>query len=428
MRLSPARRLRRAAATVTAAVTLAACGGAPSDSPAAPANDTSPCGGVTSPVTISYMEQYTDAESAEFDKLLSGFAAQCPDIHVQTIRDNDSSFYDKLTTQIIGGKAPDLVRADPPHAAQYLAAGWAAPLGTSAGNPDDYFKASLEAVTKDGQLYGVPIDVSALALLYRTDLFQAAGIAAPPKTWAEFIDDAKRLTHGDQFGVGLFGGWGAFEFYPWLWQAGGEVLSGDQKHAAFNSTQGAQALQLWVDLAQTEKVMPPGMATATEDDLKGPFVSGKLAMLTSGPWMLPSLNKSGIDGKWAVAPLPQDAQATTVLGGEDLLALSGGKHLDATRAFIRWLMTDDVQKQWASALGYVPVKQSLYRDPAFADPAIAGFQQILQQARSRPTVAAAAKVDTALGDAVQAALSGTKSAQQALNDAAATADRALGNG
>lgn len=375
-------------------------------------------------VTITFQEQFSDAETAQFQTQLKDFEKAHPNITVKLIRDNDSSYYDKLTTQIAGGKGPDIARVEPPRASQFIASGWALPLGDAAGKKSDYFPASLDAVTKDGKLYGVPIDVSALALFYRSDLLSAAGISQPPATWDDFKADAQKLTSGDVHGVGLFGGWGGFEFYPWLWQSGAEVLNKDQTKAEFNSADGVRALQLWVDLQKT--AMPAGMATATEDDLKGPFVSGKLAMMTSGPWMIPSLKSAGIDGKWAVAPLPKDKDAATVLGGLDLLVLKNTKHADAAKTFVSWLMQDSVQKEWASALGYLPVKTSLYDDPTFKDDAsISAFAKVLEEARSRPTVAQAGDVDTALGNAVQAALSGTKSAKDALDEAAAASDKAL---
>ncbi|GAA2751809.1 sugar ABC transporter substrate-binding protein [Amnibacterium kyonggiense] len=374
--------------------------------------------------TITFQEQFSDAETAQFTKQLAEFEKQHPNITVKLIRDNDASYYDKLTTQIAAGQGPDIARVEPPRASQFIAAGWVQPLGDAGGSAKDYFPASLKSVTKDGQLYGVPVDVSALALYYRTDLFKAAGIDAPPATWDEFEADAKTLTKGDVHGVGLFGGWGGFEFYPWLWQSGAEVVNSDQTKAVFDSPAAVKALTLWADLQKT--AMPKGMAAATEDDLKGPFISGKLAMLTSGPWMLPSLKSAGIDGKWAVAPLPEGEQAATVLGGLDLVVLKNSKHADAAKTFVKWLMQDSTQKTWASALGYLPVKTSLYSDPAFKDDSsIATFSTVLQQAKTRPTVAAAGDIDTALGAAVQSALSGSKTPQRALDDAVAASNKAL---
>lgn len=372
----------------------------------------------TQPVTITFQEQFSDAESAEMEKLLPDFAAAHPEITVKLVRDNDTSYYDKLTTQIAGGGGPDIARVEPPKAAQYVASGWTASLG-DAVQQDEYFESTLAGLTKDGELHGVPQDVSTLALFYRTDL-----IPTPPGTWDELKSDVASVTKDGTYGIGLFGGWGAYEFYPWLWQAGAEVLSDDGTKAVFNSPEAVQALQLWVDLQKNG--MPEGMATATEDDLKARFISGKLAMFTSGAWAIQSLKDAGIDGKWAVAPLPKGEQSASVLGGMDLIVLKNSKNQEAAKTFISWLMQDSVQKQWASDLSYIPVKASMYDDPTFKDDAnVSQFAQILQDSKSRPTVAAAGDVDTALGNAVQAALAGTATPKDALDAAVAQADEAL---
>ncbi len=52
----------------------------------------------------------------------------------------------------------------------------------------------------DGQIYGVPLSVDSLALYYNKDIFNAAGLTRPPKTWKEFNEDVKILTKVDEFG------------------------------------------------------------------------------------------------------------------------------------------------------------------------------------------------------------------------------------
>jgi len=280
---------------------------------------------------------------------------------------------------------------------------------------------------KGGQLYGVPFEVETLELFYRKDLLAKAGFDKPPATWEDFVKVANALTGPGRYGTGLFGGWGAFQFYPWLWQAGAEMLNNDGTKAVFNSPEAVKALQLWVDLQKT--VMPPGMATGTEDDVKGLFIAGRLAMFTSGPWVIPSLKAAGIDGKWAIAPLPSGAQSATVLGGWDLLVLKNSKHPDQAKAFLSWLMQDKNIRDYYLALGSLPVKTSLAHDPAFTnDPYISEQAAILGQpgqARSRPSGAAAGDVDAALGKAMQAGLAGTLSPQQALDTGVKEANAAL---
>jgi len=382
-------------------------------------------------VTISFEDQFGDAESAKFAQLVSQFEQQNPNITINVIRDNASSYYDKLVTSILGGSAPDIARVEPPKAAQYIASGYAAPVDAYIPSSvrNQFFPGTVEPLVKNGRLYGVPQDVATLVLYYRTDMFQSAGISAPPATWDDLLADAKKLTKApSQYGLGLFGGWGAFEFYPWFWQAGGEMLQqqGGKMAPAFNSAQGVKALQFWSDLENKYKVMPPGAATLTEDDFKGPFVAGKLAMFTSGPWIVGTLKQAGIDGKWTAAPLPRDAQQASVLGGMDLIVLNQSNHKTEAGKFLTWLMQDGVQSDWASSLKFVPIKQSMYSSPQFSgDPLNAIFLASLKVSRSRPTIAKAGDIDNYFGQAVQAALSGAASPQSALDTAAQKSQQAL---
>jgi len=147
-------------------------------------------------VTLTFEDQFGDAESAKFAQLVTQFETANPNITINVIRDNASSYYDKLVTSILGGSAPDIARVEPPKAAQYIASGYAAPVDAyiPGSERNQYFPGTVEPLIKNGKLYGVPQDVATLVLYYRTDMFQAAGIAAPPTTWDELQSDAQKLT------------------------------------------------------------------------------------------------------------------------------------------------------------------------------------------------------------------------------------------
>lgn len=411
-------------AGILAAAVLASVAGCSSSSSDPGQSDSASSGSSGESVTITFQHQFNDAQNAAIETLVAQFESEHPDIKVSMLRDNDSSYYDKLVTQITGGAGPDIARVEPVKAPQYIAAGWTLPLGDVITDTSDYIPSTLEPVTLDGELYGVPLDVEALALFYRTDMLDAAGYDKAPATWDELTEVATKITGDGNYGVGLFGGWGAFEFYPWIWQAGGTILNEDGTEAVFNSPEAVSALQYWVDLQET--VMPAGMANAGEDDLKGPFISGNLAMMTSGPWMIPSLEESGIDGKWAIAPLPSDKESASVLGGMDLVVLANSKHPEQAKTFVAWLSEDAHLKEYYAAIGGLPAKTTLYEDPVFADdPNVVAFQEVLEQARPRPTVAAAGDIDTILGEALQAGLAGTATPQEAMDAGVAKANEAL---
>ncbi len=102
-------------------------------------------------VTITFEDQFGDAESAKFAQLVSQFQAQNPNITVNVIRDNANSYYDKLVTSILGGSAPDIARVEPPKAAQYIASGYAAPVDAyiSASDRNQFFPGTVEPLVKE---------------------------------------------------------------------------------------------------------------------------------------------------------------------------------------------------------------------------------------------------------------------------------------
>jgi len=380
------------------------------------------------PVTIRLMHQFNDAESAKFAEIVAQFEKENPDIKLKLERNNDPNYYDVLVTAILGGAAPDIARVEPPKAAQYIGAGYATNLDPyiSKDLQAQFFEGTLEPVLKDGSLYGLPQDVAVLVLFYRTDMFEEAGIAAPPKTWDELVEVAKKLTRApDVYGLGLFGGWGAFEFYPWFWQAGGEMLEVREGKLvpAFNSEAGVEALQFWVDLIYKHKVMPEGVATYTEDDVKGGFIAKTVAMFTSGPWSVASLKQvSEIEGKWAIAPLPKGKEEASVLGGMHWIVLEQSKHKEEAARFLNYYLRDEIQKDWAKSLSLLPIKKSLYEDPFFKeDPLMQAFAAQLAVARSRPTIPQAGEIDGLFGEAFQAAIAVVKTPKEALDEAATKA-------
>lgn len=58
---------------------------------------------------------------------------------------------------------------------------------------DDFLGAS-------GEVYAAPLSVDSLALYYNKDIFNAVGIAEPPKTWEDLLSLVKKLTEIDQYG------------------------------------------------------------------------------------------------------------------------------------------------------------------------------------------------------------------------------------
>ena len=134
------------------------------------------------------------------------------------------------------------------------------------------------------------------ALHWRKDVFQEAGLdpERPPKTWDELLDFARRLSDPaeNRFGFSLSGGpQSAWDFLPFLWGAGGEVMTQDKNgvwRASFGSREGAVALEFYLRLAMerwqdSDGTTQFGYTTITGDAqaVRQAMSAGKLAMYNS---------------------------------------------------------------------------------------------------------------------------------------------------
>lgn len=392
------------------------------------------------PVTIKVMHQFNDAESAKMDEIVAQFEADNPGIKIELDRDNSpaDAYYGKLVTLIMGEAVPDIARVEPPRAATYVAAGYAANLDSyvSTGLILDLFPGTLEPVVSDGALYGIPQDISTLVLFYRTDMLAEAGYDSPPATWDELVEVAQAITKDtdgdgetDVWGLGLFGGWWSFEFYPWFWGAGAEMLEEEDGKLvpAFNSPEGVAALQFWLDLIYKYKVIPEGAVNYTEDDYKPLFAAKKMAMFTSGPWTVASMKENtAIEGKWAVAPIPAGKRSASVIGGMHFIVLEQSEHKAEAMKFLNYFMQTDVQADWAKSLDLLPIRKSCYVDPFFSeDPLMQAYMEQLKVAKSRLTIPEAGEIDYLFAVAWLDALALVKGPQEALDEAAAEALKVL---
>ena len=109
-------------------------------------------------------------------------------------------------------------------------------------------------VTYENSMYGLPFDGESTALFYRTDLFQAAGIAAAADHLAGVRGSGEEADRPGQahYGDAMFASSpeAAYYWYPWLWQDGGKLLSDDGKEVLFNYEEAKSAAEFYVKLAQ----------------------------------------------------------------------------------------------------------------------------------------------------------------------------------
>lgn len=423
-----------AAATV-AALALAGCStGGSSSTDQGPREG--PVPEPTAPVTITFASWI--GESAEMKKLIQQFQSEHPNIKVEPQNVPAEEANEKLTAQVAGGNPPDVAFIDASTVANFASRKALVNLDNYISRSDivkadAYVPAFKTFTTFEKSMYGLPFDGESTALFYRTDMFQAAGLTSPPTTWEQYEAAAKALTDPAKrtYGHAMFATESAYYWYPWLWQAGGKLLSDDGKQVLFNNAEAKKAAEFYVNMA---KYAPKDYLNSNSYDGRQAFANGQVGMYVAGSWFAGTLTEEfpAINGKWATAPLPQgSAGCGTTIAGDALVIFSQSKKSDAAWKFIEFLSKPDNVAQWtykSKGGTTLPPITALLDSPDLVatKPVLKGFAEAMKCGVSN--VAANPdwpKIEEALNDQLAKAIYGEQTAAQALDNAASDAEKII---
>ena len=300
---------------------------------------------------------------------------------------------------------------------------------------DSFYKAFMLNSQTGGKTWGVPFQRSTVVLYYNREMFKEAGISNPPASWAEMAETAKKLTKKDA--SGKVTQWGiqipSSGFPYWLFQGlaiqNGVVLANELGNAVrFDDPKTIEALQYWVDLAK-QGLHPPGIVewgTTPKD-----FFEKKVAMMWTTTGNLTNV-KANAKFDFGVAMLPAGRQRGSPTGGGNfyIFKKSSPAQQEASFKFIKWITQPERAAQWSMDTGYVAVSQAAYFTDTLRKygrdfpPAVVARDQ-LPHAQAEFSTHDNQRVVKALNDGLQAALTGSKTPAQAMQDAQREADRLL---
>jgi ABC-type glycerol-3-phosphate transport system substrate-binding protein len=222
--------------------------------------------------------------------------------------------------------------------------------------------------------------MATLVLYYNKDMFAAAGITAAPKTEADFIADAKKLTLASggkvsQYGLSLADN-NTIQMWPILqWMNGGDII--DAKGCAvLDSPASVAALTQWSRLVIQNHISPIGQAGADADTL---FSSRKAAMEINGPWAAAGYKSAGINLGMAEVPVGS-AGPVTLASTVPLMVERTSPHAAEAEQFLAWYTDKTAQTRFSQLSGFPPARTDL-GDALSADPTVALFAQALPYAR-----------------------------------------------
>jgi multiple sugar transport system substrate-binding protein len=328
---------------------------------------------------------------------------------------------DLLTKVLLGaqqGQLPDVLRLDNPFLQEVAATGALVPLTDYGVDLTGIYPNLLDAGSYNGKVYGIAPGINGLALFYNKDMFEAAGLQ-PPTTWAEVEVAAAALTKNGVYGIAFSANANeeaSWQFEPWFWGAGADL-------SKLDSPQAVQALQFYTDLVENGYASR-SVVQWSQNDVNDQFMAGMAAMQVNGTWNLSALEAAKINFGVVPIPKPDGGAAPGPMGGEVAVIPNSGDaaRMEAAGKIVNCLLSDEQMLAWATLQAFIPGRQSLGAQAVANNPNMEAFVDAAAAARSRTGPPANLgpnynKVSMALMNAIQAALTGLKSPQDALMEA-----------
>jgi multiple sugar transport system substrate-binding protein len=377
------------------------------------------------PVNITFWHYYGGGATAPLEAVLQRYEESHPGVTVEPRLINFSDFNRTLLQGAAAGDLPDIALVNAFDTTLFAESGIIQDLTGRVeawGGAEEYFPGVYETSLWDGQNYGLPHLVDCYVLWYNTDQFAEAGLE-PPATWDELSTTAAALSDDNRFGLAVSaveGVEGATAYIIRLLAAGGDVT-------AVDSEAGAEALQQFVDLVESGS-MSPGILGWIEDDVATQFSTWQAAMMINSASYVNFFRNEVPDLVWSLALMPEDVVRTTFLSAENLTITTGAQNPDAAWDLMLWLQQPEVLNEYLPERNKLPALQNVAAEPQWSDdPVWSVFIEQLGSAWA-PTGDVAtnsAEIFTYVQEAVQAAISGDSTVDEALAETQAQIDEVL---
>ena len=301
-----------------------------------------------------------------------------------------------------------------------------------------FYKAFLLNGQVGGKTWGVPFQRSTVVLYWNKELFKEAGLDAnkPPQTWAEMTAMSQKLTKKDasgkitQFGVQIPSSGFPYWLFQGLTTQNDVILANDAgTQTKFDHPKVIEALQYWIDLSKKHSVHPTGIVewgTTPKD-----FMEKKAAMIWTTTGNLTNI-RSNAKFDFGVAMLPTGKKRGSPTGGGNFYIFKKATpaQQEAAFKFAKWLTQPERAAQWGIETGYVAISPAAWdtatlKKYASEFPPAAVARDQLQYAVAEFSTHDNQRVTKAFNDGLQAALTGSKTAEAAMKDAQREAERLL---
>jgi len=337
------------------------------------------------------------------------FAAELGvDVVVEVV---DPGLTDKFQQAASTGDGPDIVLWAHDRFGEWAAGGLITPVDPGADFQSGVLDSAWDAVSFDGKIWGYPVSVEAIGLVYNTDLVQT-----PPATFEEIKD----MALPDGVAPILWDYTNTYFTMPMLMAGGGYAFQ--KVEGSFDGTKtgvnnagaiaGGDVLKSLFD----DGVLPQGVDYGVMD---GAMAKGETAMVINGPWSWGGYTDAGIN--IAVAPIPTVGGKVSppFLGVYSAAVNAASPNADlAIELLENYMLTDEGLAAWNadSALGALADKSA---GAAQSDPKVGATLANAAVGIPMPSNPEMGAFWSAMGPALGNIATGAQSPADALNDAAA---------
>ena len=302
--------------------------------------------------TLSFMIWDKNQEPG-MSAIARAFEEKNPGVEIKVQVTGWDEYWTKLEAAATGGSLPDIFWMHSTRFYDYANNNILLEVGDTIGDGYKNFPEDLVKLYEfNGKNYAVPKDFDTIGMFYNKALFDKAGVPYPDGTWnwEQFLDTAKKLTKDGVYGIAApmdaqQGYWNS------IYQNGGNVIDG--KKSGYDLKASQEGLQWWLDLSMKEKVSPT-QAQFSETDAYAMFMSGKVAMVSLGSWMVPGIEQNKEFAKnVGVTYLPKGKVSASIYNGLGYSAAASTKYPEEVKAFLKFTATEEanlLQAKYASAI------------------------------------------------------------------------------
>jgi len=376
----------------------------------------------------------------EMDSIVAEFNESNPNVEVVIDYVSYDALHDKITTAMASSPpAYDVFLVDDIWYSEFADKGYIFNVSDKITQEmkDGIFEAAWDIPTVEGEVYGMPWLLDEKYFFYNEKLLNEAGFSDPPRTWEEMLEQATVIKEKGIAEYPIVWSWGQYEaaICDWvtLLEGNGGKLVDEAGNPMFNDDAGVETLT-WMLQTIEDGITNPASVSYVEEDVRNVFSQGKAVFALNWMYMYDLVNlneeESQVTGEIKMSLMPafsgSGVESATLDGSMGFSVADSSPAKEAAWKYIEYLTSEDVQSRYSAHL--LPVWKTAFEGEAgeklmsYSESnavTVPMFKEQFPYSSVRPKVPFYPEASKALQLALQEALTGQKTPEQALNDAAA---------